>query len=115
MGNVEREQKTHIENVRDRFVDYCGNPWNGVLGNLDNLNDPTLLDTKEKSREGLTKSWDEFFGRIEVFLNNDFEPNGAITHENLQGLLEHKDKNPLEQGVVEEVDNLYRSIVEKTE
>ena len=68
MENPERRQPKNIENVRDRFMDFIGNPLNGILGCLDTLQEEDLpSERQQRLRKGLNDSWNDFFQRIEMF------------------------------------------------
>ncbi len=108
------KQPKNIENIRDRFMDFIGNPLNGALGYLDALQNENLSnESKEKIINNLTASWNDIFNRIETFRNSDFKPAGKITIENLDRILAYKNKNPLNPKIIEELNNLYNSIVDQ--
>jgi len=110
----ERQPKEHIENIRDRFMDFVGNSLNGVLGDYDNLNEESFsAEAKATIKERLKISWPRFFESIDIFLQSDFEPTGKITRENLEKILERRNDDPFASGVVEKVDQLYRSAVSR--
>lgn len=95
-------------------MDFIGNPWNGVLGHFDSLKEEKLSDdAKERIASGLQKCWNDFFSRVEIFKNTAFEPTGEITIENLGKILTFKNKNPLKQEVVEELNALYNFVISK--
>jgi len=108
-----RGPKEHIENVRDRFMDYVGNAINGILGDYDNLNEESFSEeAKEKISERIKPvSWPRFFQTIETFLQSDFESTGKITRENLEAIIKHRDNDPHAAHVIDEVDRLYREMV----
>lgn len=108
-----RGPKEHIENVRDRFMDYVGNSHNGLLGDYDNLTEEGISDEQKAriSERIKIESWPRFFQTIETFLKSDFEPTGNITRENLEKVLERRNDDPFEVGVIANVDRLYCSIV----
>ena len=93
-------------------MDFIGNPLNGVLGCWDLLQEELTMERRKRMQKGLNNSWNEFFQRVETFRNSGFESVGEITIENLDKLLVYKDKGPLKPGLIEEVDNLYRSTID---
>jgi hypothetical protein len=111
MESLEKLQPKNIENVRDRFMDFIGNPLNGVLGCLDSLED---TPNRERMIESLNRSWMELFQRLAAFRDSSFQPVGNITFDNIDKILSYKDNDPFVPGVVEEVDALYNSIVNPT-
>lgn len=113
MEIIERGLKNEIADTRGRFMDYIGNPLNGVLGRLELLQDRKFSHSKKKEYpDEISKIWGELFRRLEVFKASGFEPAENITVENIEKLLEFKNRNPLESGVAGEFDNLYGSIVD---
>lgn len=113
MEKPERQISEDLKNVRDKFMDYIGNPLNGVLGYYDTFRNGLGDEINERMLEGLKKSWKELFIRITAFHESGFESTGGITKESLQQLLAFKDKDPLGSGVIEALDNLYQSIIKK--
>ncbi len=111
--NPEKRQPKNIENVQDRFMDFIGNPLNGILGYLDSLQHEKLSDeSRERMLSGLNNSWTNLFERLETFRNSGFEQVGNITMGNIDKLLTYKSRDPLEARTVEELDDLYHSIVD---
>jgi uncharacterized protein YwbE len=107
-----RGPKEHIVDTRDRFMDFVGNALNGVLGDFDNFSDESLsAEAKARAKEHLKTLWPRFFETIDIFLQTDFEPTGKLTREGLEKILEHRNDDPLADGVIDEVDRLYRSTV----
>jgi len=114
MERQEKQPKEHIENTRDRFMDFIGNPLNGVLGYYDTLQEAGLPEeSKERTLKGLKNSWQNLFERIDTFINHDFAPEGEITRENLEAFLQYRNRDPLEQGIIAEINNLYKFTIGK--
>lgn len=112
MEYPEKQPKAHIENVRDRFMDFIGNPLNGVLGNLDLLLHEELSpEDRERIMGNLRSAWGNLFRRLEIFKQSDFDENGNITKGEIDRMLAFKDKDSLQPGVVEELNGVYYSII----
>lgn len=101
-----------IENVRDRFMDYIGNPLSGVLGYSDAIAEGALSpDSSTRLEEGLVRSWSSLFERLEIFLASDFTAVGNIDREHIARLLDYKERDPHDARVVAELVSAYRSLV----
>ncbi|MBI2473783.1 hypothetical protein HYV70_04495 [Candidatus Uhrbacteria bacterium] len=105
--------KEEIESARDRFMDFCGNALNGVLGNFDNVFDPAMQTSRQRSELNVRESWKSFFERVHVFMSSRYESNGSICHENLEKFLPYEHRDPLEEGVVAEVEKIYLEMTER--
>jgi hypothetical protein len=108
-----RLTKKEIENTRDRFMDFCGNALNGVLGNFDNVLDPDMQASRQRSEFNVRDNWKRFFERVHVFMSSGYESTGSISHENLEKFLPYERRNPLEEGVVAEVEHLYLEMIKR--
>lgn len=115
MKNLEGRQPKNIEDVRDRFMDFIGNPLNGLLGCLDSLQHEELSsERRERLLANVQDIWNDLFARLKTFRNSGFRPSGRIDIEHIDNLLTFFDKNPLQAGIVEELNGTYSLMVDKS-
>jgi hypothetical protein len=112
LKKMEREPSTNLENTRDRFMDYIGNPLNGALGAALVLEDTTLPEERRnRLTENLHQCWESIFERLKKFRRSDFQPEENITVESIDKLLEFEHRNPSDNATLEEFDSRYWTIV----
>jgi hypothetical protein len=111
-SNMEREPSANLENTRDRFMDYIGNPLNGALGASLILEDSDLdEERKSKLTKNLLQCWESIFVRLEKFRETHFTPVGNLTEESIDEMLAFKGRDPLEGTALEEFDSRYWATV----
>lgn len=88
----EVKPRAEVENTRDRFMDYVGQPLNGASGWIE----IEKLGDAEKRKSKAIPFWQEFFRRVDFFLTEPFEPTATVTKESLQSVLRYKESDPMD-------------------
>ena len=68
------------------------------------------LGDERTRREKALPFWNEFFRRVELFLNEPFEPTATVTKESLQSILRYKDADPMDPHVFPAVMDWFRNL-----
>jgi len=84
-------------NTRDSFMDYFGNPLNGIEGWISNFEDDGSIS--EVGKQNMKDIWQDFFRRVRAFMDSDFTPTADINREALQKFLAYESQDPFDPQV----------------